>query len=80
MEKIKGIQTLVLDVIIAMSEGDRPVVSKREIKAEVMKTSMRNLDIQSYPGDKTTKLDRALDQALFQLKKGGKIKTRGYGN
>jgi hypothetical protein len=80
MEKIKGIQTLVLDVILAMSEGDRPVVSKREIKTELMKTSMRNLDVQSYPGDKTTKLDRALDQALFQLKKSGKIKTHGYGS
>jgi len=80
MEKIKGIQQLVYDVVQAYDENDEKVISKRQIKSECMKTNLRDLELQKYPGDKVSKLDRSLDQALFQLKKSGKIKQKRHGD
>jgi len=79
MEKIKGIQQLVYDIIQAYDENDQKTISKREIKSEVMKTDLNVLELQKYHNDRVSKLDRSLDQALFHLNKSRKIKPKGHG-
>ena len=79
MEKIKGIQNVVFGIIEMLIGQGQVTVKKSDIKRELMKTSIARLESERYPNDRVSKLDRALDQALFQLKKNLKIKSKTYG-
>ena len=71
----KDIQNTVLDIINFAQQQGLPSIRKAKIMAEVRKTSLKKYDGEQFKkDDKETKLERMVDQALYQLKKNNKIK------
>lgn len=75
---MKAVQETVLNIIMLGREAGLPHSSKRLIMEEVRKTPLGETDIPNYSGTKSRLLCQ-VDQALYQLKKTGKIKKKGKG-
>jgi len=68
------VQDTVFEIIKLSKEAGNRHIYKQQIKDELLKTPLAKFENEKYKGDKNTKLDRKLDQALLQLSKNNRIK------
>jgi len=75
----KNVQDTVFEIIKFARQSGLPSLRKAQIMEEVKKTPLEKYDHESYENDNVTKLERKIDQALYQLHKNKRIKKRGKG-
>lgn len=74
-----NIQDTVFEIIKFAKHIGIGTITKTRIKEQLLISPLGTYEREHWNGDNSSKLDRMLDQALYQLSKNNKIKKRGRG-